>query len=201
MKTSRRKCKAPGCGAWFHPAYSNIYWCCSEHRHQVIAIEREKQRSRVKRCAEKKAKREELRKQSPEPISITKPLSHWLELTERAVNVLCRELALFNGEGCISCGTHRAHVWHAGHYRTVAAAGHLRFTRININLQCDDCNINKSGNIKAYRIGLVAKIGETAVQQLENDNRIYRWTVEELEEIRHAAYAELRELKKQLEAA
>ncbi|WP_243412980.1 recombination protein NinG, partial [Salmonella enterica] len=30
-------------------------------------------------------------------------------------------------------------------------AGHLRFTRFNIHLQCDVCNVYKSGNIEAYR--------------------------------------------------
>ncbi|MEG7999888.1 recombination protein NinG, partial [Klebsiella quasipneumoniae subsp. quasipneumoniae] len=124
-----------------------------------------------------------------------------LEVTERVVNTLCRELALANGEGCISCGTHNAAIWHAGHYRTVAKASHLRFTRININLQCDECNVGKSGNIKAYRIGLVAKYDEATVQGLDNDNRIHRWTIEELEAIRAEAYAELRALKKSQEAA
>ena len=59
----------------------------------------------------------------------------------------------------------------------------------------------KSGNIKAYREGLVEKIGEAAVQGLDNDNRIHRWTIEELEAIRLQAYADLRALKKTLEAA
>ncbi|MGK4411616.1 recombination protein NinG [Raoultella ornithinolytica] len=87
------------------------------------------------------------------------------------------------------------------HYRTVAKASHLRFTRININLQCDDCNVGKSGNIKAYRVGLVAKYGEATVQELDNDNRIHRWTIEELDAIRTEAYADLRALKKAQEAA
>ncbi|VTM12376.1 Bacteriophage Lambda NinG protein [Raoultella terrigena] len=117
------------------------------------------------------------------------------------MNTLCREMALANGEGCISCGTHYAAVWHAGHYRTVAKASHLRFTRINLNLQCDDCNVGKSGNIVAYRVGLVAKYDEAAVQELDNDNRIHRWTLEELEAIRTQAYADLRALKKAQEAA
>lgn len=112
------------------------------------------------------------------------------------MNDICRETALANGEGCISCGTKSAFAWHAGHYRTTAAAGHLRFNRININLQCDACNIHKSGNIEAYRIGLVKKHGKAAVQELENDNATRRWTPEELKSIRLEALAELRALKK-----
>ncbi|EBF7935957.1 recombination protein NinG, partial [Salmonella enterica subsp. enterica serovar Uganda] len=100
----------------------------------------------------------------------------------------------------ISCGTKTAFAWHAGHYRTTAAAGHLRFTRFNIHLQCDVCNVYKSGNIEAYRTALVERYGEAAVLALENNNTPHRWTVEELKEIRLAALADLRALKK-LEAA
>lgn len=86
---------------------------------------------------------------------------------------------------------------HAGHYRTTAAAGHLRFTRFNIHLQCDVCNVYKSGNIEAYRAALVERYGEELVLALENNNAPHRWTIEELKEIRLTALADLRALKKQ----
>ncbi|MFG5149373.1 recombination protein NinG, partial [Citrobacter freundii] len=92
-----------------------------------------------------------------------KPLKHWIDLTQRAVNDICRETELAEGRGCISCGTKTAFAWHAGHYRTTAAAGHLRFTRFNIHLQCDVCNVYKSGNIEAYRAALVERYGEELV--------------------------------------
>ncbi|EBU5619276.1 DNA breaking-rejoining protein [Salmonella enterica] len=69
-----------------------------------------------------------------------------------------------------------------------------------IHLQCDVCNVYKSGNIEAYRTALVERYGEAAVLALENNNTPHRWTVEELKEIRLAALADLRALKK-LEAA
>ncbi|EED7260309.1 recombination protein NinG, partial [Salmonella enterica subsp. enterica serovar Anatum] len=47
---------------------------------------------------------------------------------------------------------------------------------------------------------LVERYGEAAVLALENNNTTHRWTVEELKEIRLAALADLRALKK-LEAA
>ncbi|HCM6828453.1 recombination protein NinG [Klebsiella quasipneumoniae] len=197
MRDPRRRCKAPGCGAWFNLTYSNVYWCCEEHKLQFLAFQREKQKAKAK----DRLKNKPVHHIRPERTTAEKSLSHWLEVTERVVNTLCRELALANGEGCISCGTHNAAVWHAGHYRTVSKASQLRFTRININLQCDECNVGKSGNIKAYRIGLVAKYGEETVQGLDNDNRIHRWTIEELEAIRAEAYADLRALKKAQEAA
>ncbi|EBR9916850.1 recombination protein NinG, partial [Salmonella enterica subsp. enterica serovar Richmond] len=55
-------------------------------------------------------------------------------------------------------------------------------------------------NIEAYRAALVERYGEAAVLALENNNTPHRWTVEELNEIRLAALADLRALKK-LEAA
>ncbi|MBW5870568.1 recombination protein NinG, partial [Yersinia enterocolitica] len=63
-------------------------------------------------------------------------------------------------------------------------------------LQCSSCNVYKSGNIGRYRRNLVSKIGEERVLALENDNRTHRWTVEELEQIRKQARADLRVLKK-----
>ncbi|ECM6198482.1 recombination protein NinG, partial [Salmonella enterica] len=53
---------------------------------------------------------------------------------------------------------------------------------------------------EAYRTALVERYGEAAVLALENNNTPHRWTVEELKEIRLAALADLRALKK-LEAA
>ncbi|WP_332096241.1 hypothetical protein [Klebsiella quasipneumoniae] len=36
MRDPRRRCKAPGCGAWFNLTYSNVYWCCEEHKLQFL---------------------------------------------------------------------------------------------------------------------------------------------------------------------
>ncbi|WP_054178618.1 recombination protein NinG [Trabulsiella odontotermitis] len=188
MKPQRR-CKI--CRQKFTPAFDNVRWCCPEHGAQFALVELEKKRTKQRKAMVKK-EREAWRKRK----EAVKPLKHWIDLTQRAVNDVCRETALVNGEGCISCGAKTANAWHAGHYRTTAAAGHLRFTRININLQCDACNLHKSGNIEAYRIALVARYGETAVQELENNNTPHRWTREELKEIRLTALAELRALKK-----
>ncbi|WP_343529288.1 recombination protein NinG [Yokenella regensburgei] len=196
MKKPRRKCKI--CNEWFNPPYSNITWCCPEHGAELAIRIREKERAKALTKKDRQQK-EQHKKECAiwrQRKDAVKPLKHWIDLTQRAVNDICRETALANGEGCISCGTKSAFAWHAGHYRTTAAAGHLRFNRININLQCDACNIHKSGNIEAYRIGLVKKHGKAAVQELENDNATRRWTPEELKSIRLEALAELRALKK-----
>lgn len=135
------------------------------------------------------------------PKRIIKPIGHWLDLTQRHVNELRRKTCLANGDGCISCGTHYSPEWHAGHYRTIAAAGHLRFEPDNIWLQCSFCNIERSGNRVAFRAALVARIGESRVLVLENDNRLHRWTRGEVKAIRLKALADLRSLSKAREAA
>jgi 5-methylcytosine-specific restriction endonuclease McrA len=201
MRKPRRKCKA--CKEWFHPAYSNIYWCSPDCGTKLALAKREEQRTKAlakasrKQLQQDKIKREEWRKRK----AALKPIKHWIDLTQRAVNDLRRETCLANGDGCISCGTHDSMEWQAGHYRSTAAASHLRFEPDNIWLQCFQCNVHKSGNIEAYRSALVWRIGQVRVQQLENDNKPYRWTVEELERIRLSARAGLRNLKKLGEAA
>ncbi|HAT1562057.1 TPA: recombination protein NinG [Raoultella ornithinolytica] len=201
MKLPRRKCKI--CNEWFYPAYPNIRWCSPEHG-TALAIQLHEKKKAKERSQEQQQQLQQHKKERAiwrQRKDAVKPLKHWIDYTQRTVNDICRETALANGEGCISCDTRNANAWHAGHYRTTAAAGHLRFNRININLQCDVCNTHKSGNIEAYRAGLVKKYGETAVQALENNNTPHRWTVEELKAIRLEALADLRALKKAQEAA
>lgn len=198
MKQPRRKCANKSCRQWFHPVRNGQVVCCFECASAVGKEQAKKAREAAQRKTESQQRNQHKKERAiwRQRKDAVKPLKHWIDLTQRAVNDICRETALANGEGCISCGTHKAFAWHAGHYRTTAAAGHLRFTRININLQCDVCNTHKSGNIEAYRAALVEKYGEAAVQELENDNTPHRWTVEELKTIRLDALASLRALKK-----
>lgn len=189
-KPSRRKCKV--CNEWFHPAYDNIRWCSPEHGAQFAMQELERKREKQQREKDKTE-----RTAWQERKAAVKPLSHWINMTQRAVNDWRREMLLAAGHGCISCGTKTAFAWHAGHYRTTAAAPQLRFTDDNIWLQCSACNVHKSGNIEAYRVSLVELIGEDRVTALECNNETHRYTREELADIRARARANLRALKQQ----
>lgn len=143
-------------------------------------------KAQITRWKESAARRNEL-----------KPIRHWVQMTQRAFNDWRREMLLAAGYGCISCGTKTAFAWHAGHYRTTAAAPQLRFNPDNIWLQCSACNVHKSGNIEAYRASLVELIGEERVLALESNNEKHRYTREELDGIRAKARADLRALKQQ----
>lgn len=196
-KPTRRTCKV--CKQKFTATFDNVWWCCPEHG-AIYALElREKQKVKeaAKRIKDECRKEQESRRSHAERRRAVKPLSHWVQMTQRAVNDWRRTTLLAAGYGCISCGTKTAFAWHAGHYRTTAAAPQLRFNPDNIWLQCSACNVHKSGNIEAYRAALVELIGEEKVQALESNNETHRYTREELDGIRADARAKLRAIKQQ----
>lgn len=126
-----------------------------------------------------------------------KPLSHWMNMTQRAFNDYIRAR---DGNICISCGSTSAVSYHAGHYRTTAAASQLRFNEDNVHSQCAACNVHHSGAIGPYRINLITKIGLQRVLALESNNEPHRYTREDLDSLRARYRAALRELNKQREA-
>jgi len=103
---------------------------------------------------------------------------------------------------CISCGApppdlSQLHAGRdAGHLRSTGAADHLRFDERNCNAQCVSCNQYKAGNVIAYRLGLVARIGLDAVEALENDNEAVKWSRDLLREIKAIYKGKTRELLK-----
>lgn len=99
---------------------------------------------------------------------------------------------------CISCGRHHQGQYHAGHYRTVAGSPEIRFEPRNIHKQCAPCNNHKSGDIVNYRISLIQRIGQEAVDWLEGPHEPKRYTVEQLQAIKAKYRAKVRELKKEL---
>ena len=111
-----------------------------------------------------------------------KPLPKVLEQTQKVFNAYIRKRD--EGETCISCGSNSAN--QAGHYFPVKGFSSLRYNELNVNLQCASCNMYKYGNQAMYRIGLVRKIGEEAVKNLEREavnDRVKKWTRPELYEI------------------
>lgn len=97
---------------------------------------------------------------------------------------------------CISCNRHHQGQYHAGHYRSVGACPELRFEELNVHKQCAPCNNHKSGNIIEYRINLVNRVGQDAVDWLEGPHEPKRYTIEDLKEIKALYRKKLRELKR-----
>ena len=107
-----------------------------------------------------------------------KSRSDWLKDTQVVFNKYIR--LRDQDDGCISCGSKSAYAYHAGHYRSIGSAGHLRFNELNCHRQCSACNTHLSGNLIRYRLGLIGKIGIHAVETLESDNNTVKWSVEEI---------------------
>jgi hypothetical protein len=127
----------------------------------------------IKRKAERaadKAKREKL-----------KPRGKWLKEAQAAFNAWIR---LRDAEiGCISCGTLNGKR-NAGHYLSTAARPELRFDEDNVHLQCERCNTYLHGNLIAYRVALLARIGVDGVARLEGPWPVRKYRVDELRVIR-----------------
>ncbi len=84
-----------------------------------------------------------------------------------------------------------------GHYRSTGSAPHLRFDPANAHAQRKVCNRWGAGRAVDYRIGLIARIGLAAVERIEADHRVHKWTREELVAIRETYKAKLKQLKKE----
>jgi hypothetical protein len=107
-----------------------------------------------------------------------KSRSDWLKDTQVTFNKYIR--LRDQDDGCISCGSKSAYAYHAGHYRSIGSAGHLRFNELNCHRQCSACNTHLSGNLIRYRSGLIRKIGIHAVETLESDNDTIKIGIEEI---------------------
>ena len=179
MKKPRpKKCKA--CGEKYQPDRPLTEVCGVKCAIELAKIKREKKQ----------------KKKDRERLAELRPLSHWLNETQKVFNEYIR--LRDSGEPCISCGTMVTNEWCAGHYRTRGAASHLRYSELNCHKQCNRyCNLELSGNIINYRPRLIKKIGLEAVEALENDNTPKSWTREELEELRKVYRAKIKALQAQ----
>lgn len=194
-KQPRRRCKI--CREWFHPRFSNEWWCSPEHGAEYGLMLREKEK--LKREQQRKKEAQQERRSLKIRKAALKPLKHWEDVTQRVVNDYIRERD--KDEPCISCGTWETVQWEAGHFRSRGSASHLRYHEENIHKQCHHCNVHLSGNQQQYRINLIRKIGTQRVEALENNNTPCRYTTEELKSIRTRYSALRRALQKKLEAA
>ncbi|BES72185.1 hypothetical protein RE428_32030 [Marinobacter nanhaiticus D15-8W] len=97
---------------------------------------------------------------------------------------------------CISCGSYTAGQYHAGHYRTTKAAPELRFEELNCHKQCAQCNNFDSGNIVEYRISLIQRIGQEAVDWLEGLHAPKKYSIDDLEAIKAHYRKQNRELER-----
>jgi hypothetical protein len=152
----------------------------------------------TKRAEQKaaRAKREE-RKSLREALEKAKTRGTHLRELQAAFNAWIR--ARDAGLPCISCGRPASWrgQWDAGHYRSVGSNPASRFDPLNVNKQCGPCNVHLSGNLIAYRAGLVKKIGLEAVERLEGPHSPLKLTLPEILGMKAFYRAEVRRIKKE----
>lgn len=107
------------------------------------------------------------------------------------------------GRPCICCGAQMN--WasdkpggeiDAGHYLSIGSAPHMRFIEGNVHAQRKSCNKPGGAKRHAFRAGMVARIGLAAVEVLESDQTLRKYTSDDLRAIRDDYKARTRELLK-----
>lgn len=184
MKT----CKV--CKAVFKPFLSTAK-VCSPDCARSLAVSIRGKAEKVAQVKERKAdkvKRESLKRRSD-----------WIAEAQAAFNLFIRTRDA--GLPCICCGRNGdsrngvGGTWDAGHYRSRGSAPHLRFDERNVHAQLKQCNRYDSGNVVGYRMGLIARIGQEALDALEADQEPRRHTIDDLREIKREYTAKAKELK------
>jgi len=182
-KSRAKKCRV--CGAMFEPVRALqptcTFECSVAYGLKVLAKNQE-------------AKRKEAARAHREAKAQAKPRSQWMKEAQAAFN---RWVRLRDADRpCISCGRHHEGQNHAGHFRSTGAAPELRFEESNVHLQCQPCNVHKSGNLIEYRKGLVERIGVASVEWLEGQHEPKKYTIDELKTIKSKYAAMAKELAK-----
>lgn len=152
----------------------------------------------AKKSAERRAKKE--RKEHRDKLEKLKTRSDYMKEAQIAFNAYIRERD--RSKGCVSCGKPLRFEavgggYDCGHYRSVGSSPHLRFDERNAHGQCKKCNRYGSGMVSDYRIHIKCRIGLEALESLESDQTVKKWTIDELKAIRDEYRSKLKALRKE----
>ncbi len=183
-----------GCGAKFTPLRSMQSACGISCAQAMAQHKREKESAR---------REQEERRQTKARREKMKTLPQLLKEAQREFNRFIRLRDA--GRVCISTSRPLASDvvgggYDAGHYRSVGSAGHLRFNEDNCHAQSKYANQYLAGDVQAYRIGLIARIGIERVEALEANNTPHKWDKDEVREIRDRYRAKANQLERELNA-
>jgi hypothetical protein len=188
--TRRKRC--PSCRVMFTPVRDSQV-VCGEIECAIAHGKSEKGRAIAGKALAEVGRREiKVRKEA------LKSRGEHMREAQQAFNAYIRTRDQAAGHLCISSGKPldwSGNAVDAGHYRSVGSAPHLRFDERNCHAQSKQDNRFLSGNAVDYRIGLIARIGQDAVDALEADQSVKKYTVEEIKGIKSYYRAKTRELK------
>lgn len=185
-----KKCKNPACSISFPPQRLGQSVCslkCGLAIKDVNQAKARKSLAQVER-REIKIRKERLKSRGKHMCEAQQAFNEYVRTRDQAA-----------GHPCISSGKPldwSGNAVDAGHYRSVGSAPHLRFDERNCHAQSKQDNRFLSGNAVDYRIGLIARIGQEAVDALEADQSVRKYSVEQIKGIKAYYRAKTRELKR-----
>lgn len=185
-----KTCKNPACRDSFVPQRLGQAVCSPKCALATVEVQKAK---------EKKSLAQAGRRDIKERKEALKSRGDHMREAQQAFNEYIRTRDQAAGHLCISSGKPldwSGNAVDAGHYRSVGSAPHLRFDERNCHAQSKQDNRFLSGNAVDYRIGLIARIGQEAVDALESDQSVRKYTVDEIKAIKAKYRAMTRELKK-----
>ena len=185
-----KTCKNPECRASFVPQRLGQAVCSPKCALATVEVQKAKEKKSLAQAGRRDIK---VRKEA------LKTRGDHIREAQQAFNEFIRTRDQAAGHLCISSGKPldwSGNAVDAGHYRSVGSAPHLRFDERNCHAQSKQDNRFLSGNAVDYRIGLIARIGQEAVDALESDQSVRKYTVEEIKAIKARYRAKTRELKK-----
>ena len=150
------------------------------------------------RCAYQSVEAKKRKEYKAETVRRKKELladdkKHWKEKAKKACHAYIR--ARDERLPCVSCGTTANVQYAAGHYRPSGVNSALRYDERNIHKQCNKyCNSANSGNLIAFRKTIIERIGIEAVEWLDSNHEVKRWTLDELKQIHQYYTDKLRQL-------
>ena len=185
-----KTCRNPACRGSFVPQRLGQAVCSPKCALAAVEVQKAKEKKSLAQAGRREIK---VRKEA------LKTRGDHMREAQQAFNEYIRTRDQAAGHLCISSGKSldwSGNAVDAGHYRSVGSAPHLRFDERNCHAQSKQDNRFLSGNAVDYRIGLIARIGQEAVDALESDQSVRKYTVEEIKAIKAEYRAKTRELKR-----
>jgi hypothetical protein len=102
-------------------------------------------------------------------------------------------------QNCISCNGKDKEYFDGGHFFKAELFSGLIFNEKNCHKQCRKCNRFLNGNELQYRFGLINRYGleyVTEIESISSANRVYKYTKDELIEIKKIYDLKIKELTK-----
>ena len=168
MKPKTRKCKY--CSERYTPKHSSLEPC---PKYECRLKHLETNTPKINR-ANKATAKEKMKSYSQRLGEAKKVFQKWVRVRDK-------------GLPCISCNAKVSSVWDGSHFKKAELYSGVIFHENNVNKSCGKCNRYLGGNELNYRVGLIAKIGEQAVielEQLAETTRTKKYTNQELEAIK-----------------